>query len=93
MRSIQLGLLLLVIAISVLAGNGSEVSNINCSGTWIRSETDKLTLISACGKAEYSEVVSGDNNNKLEGLLYTINGKRYVIYLKTGRVTKIEWLH
>ncbi|GDY26844.1 MULTISPECIES: DUF2845 domain-containing protein [unclassified Agarivorans] len=82
----------LLLANIVHAGNGTEVSNVNCNGTWIRSGTDKLELISACGKPEYEEVVSGDNFNKLEGVLYKINGKKYVVYLKTGQVVKIEWL-
>ncbi|BEU01830.1 hypothetical protein OAG1_06300 [Agarivorans sp. OAG1] len=85
-------LLLGFIAAGVQAGNGTEVANINCNGTWIRSGTDKLELISACGKPEYEEVVSGDNFNKLEGVLYNIKGKKYVVYLKTGQVVKIEWL-
>ncbi|WP_163133234.1 hypothetical protein [Agarivorans sp. Alg241-V36] len=87
-----LWLMLLLVIGSAQAGNGTEVANINCNGTWIRSGTDKLELVSACGKPEYEEVVSGDNFNKLEGVLYNLKGKKYVVYLKTGRVVKIEWL-
>ncbi len=91
-RHIAKALVLILLTGNAFAGKGTEVSNINCHGTWIRSETDKLELLSACGKPTFSEVVSGENHSKLEGLLYQLNGNKYVIYLNRGKVVKIEWL-
>ena len=91
-RRIATSIILMLFTASAWSGKGTEVSNINCGGTWIRSETDKLELLSACGKPTFSEVVSGDNHIKLEGLLYQLNDNKYVIYLNRGKVVKIEWL-
>jgi hypothetical protein len=87
-----IGLFLVVISISVLANETTEVSNVKCKGGWITSGTSKLEVVSYCGEPRYQDITSGENMVKSEDLLYTINRKEYIISFRNGKVVNIGWV-
>lgn len=76
----------------VQAQSSLDVSQVKCAKGWIRADSDKFQVLSFCGEAQQVEVISGDTEPKTERLMYQVKNKHYVIWLRNGRVTKIEYL-
>lgn len=86
-------ILVLGIPFPSTANSGLRVSNVKCEGGWISQDTTKIEVISRCGKPIYAETVSGEGSViKEEQLMFEIKGKHHMVFLRNGKVMRIETL-
>ncbi|TAA48098.1 DUF2845 domain-containing protein [Corallincola spongiicola] len=94
MRSFyQVSLLFISIVSSAIVVAGTyTVTNVKCEGGWVTREDDKLVVISKCGSPVLSDVVSGDDETKVERVGFQLeNEKQITIFtFKAGKVVLIE---
>ena len=86
--------LALALCLFALPNWANEVSAIRCDGRFIQSGMDKFQVIELCGKPKASEILSGEDEPKVEKLVYRFkrssSSPLTLMTFKLGKLHKIE---
>lgn len=87
---------LLLLFASIYSTQANEVSSIRCNGKFVQPGMDKFKVIALCGTPKASEVISGEDEPKVEKLMYRFkrssSAPMTLLTFKLGKLHKIEQL-